>query len=130
MLLGDEGPNIRWERITLVLVAVVMPAKDRGKAARLQHLGHEHGLAVADGGGPPRGGRWLAIAFRDRFIEWVNAGVVPGLKAVDEYAGAPGLIAHLQGPAVLNYQRAPAVERQRYIAGIVELALDDDPALV
>src|SRR5438128_11712644 len=97
MLLGDEGPNIRWERITLVLVAVVVPAKDRGEAARLQHLGHEHGLAVADGGGPPRGGRRLAIAFRDRFIERVNAGVVPGLKAVDQHASAPGLITQMQG---------------------------------
>ena len=130
MLLGDERADVGGERITFVLVAVVVPAKDGREAARLEHLGDEHGLAVADGRGPPRGRRRFAIAFRDRFIEWVNPGVVPGLEAVDEHAGAPGLITHLQGPAALDHERAPAVECQRRIAGIVELALDDDPALV
>src|SRR5438552_15938320 len=107
-----------------------MPAKARGEAAGPQHLRDEHGLAVADGGSPPGGGRWFAIALGDRLIEGVNTGVIPGLKAVDQHAGPPGLIAYPQGAAPLDHQRTPAVEGQRRIAGIVELALDDDPALV
>src|SRR5439155_6527766 len=107
-----------------------VPAIDGREAARSEHLGDEHSLAVADGRGPPRGRRRFAIAFRDRFIEWMNPGVVPGLEAVDEHAGAPGLITQLPGPAALNHERSPAVECKRCIAGIVELALDDDPALV
>ena len=60
----------------------------------------------------------------------MDAGVVPGLEAVDQHAGPPGLITHLQDAAALDHQGAPAVEGQRRIAAIVELALDDDPALV
>jgi hypothetical protein len=61
----------------------------------------------------------------------MNAGVIPGLVTVDENAGAPGLIPDVQGgAAALDDERAPAVEDQRGTTAIVELALDDDPALV
>jgi hypothetical protein len=70
-------------------------------------------------------------ALRDRLIERVNAGVIPGLVAVDENAGAPRLIPDVQGgAAALDDERAPAIESQRRLAVIVELALDDDPALM
>jgi hypothetical protein len=61
----------------------------------------------------------------------VDAGVVPGLIAVDQNAGAPGLIANVQrAVATFDDERTPAIERQRGVPTVVELALDDDPAFV
>src|SRR5438309_6186971 len=112
-----------------MLVAVVVPAENRGKATGPQDLGHEDPLPVADGRGPPGCGGRLALALLDRFIERVDAGVVPRLVAIDEDAGAPGLLADGQsGIVTLDHQRPPAVEGQRRVAAIVELALDDDAA--
>jgi len=114
-----------------VLVAVIVPAEVGGEAARLQHLGDEHRPAVTDGRGPPRRGGRLAVALGDRLIEGVDARVVPGLVAVDERARTPWLLADVQGGATtVDRDGPPRVEGQRGSAAIVELALDDDPALV
>jgi len=61
----------------------------------------------------------------------MDAGIVPRLIAVDEHARPPGFLADLQPPALaLDHHGPPAVEGHRRVAVIVELALDDDPALV
>src|ERR1700694_1749424 len=93
VLLGNEGRDVGRELVARVLVAVVVPAKDGREPAGPQHLGDKHRLAVADRGRPPGCGRRFALALLDRLVEWVDAGVVPRLVAIDERAGAPGLIA-------------------------------------
>jgi len=71
------------------------------------------------------------VALGDRRIERMNTGVIPGLVAVDECTGAPWFVPDVEGgTASIDGQRAPAVERKRQPAGIVQLALDDDPTLV
>ena len=131
VLLGDKRRDVGGERIAGVLIAVVVPAEDGREAAGPQHLRDEHRLAVADRGGPPRRGGWLAVALGDRLIERVDPGVIPGLVAIDQRAGAPRLIAHLQGgTAPVDEDGAPAVEGQGRLTRIVELALDHDAALV
>src|SRR5207245_11269309 len=85
--------------------------------------------AVADRGGAPRRGGWLAVALGDRLIERVDPGVIPGLVAIDQRAGAPRLIAHPQGGAApVDDDGTPAVEGQRRLTRIVELALEHDSA--
>src|SRR6202165_3843595 len=91
VLLGNEGRDVGRELVARVLVAVVVPAKDGREPAGPQHLGDKHRLAVADRGRPPGCGRRFALALLDRLVEWVDAGVVPRLVAIDERAGAPGL---------------------------------------
>src|SRR3989442_14348530 len=131
MLLGDEDRDFGGELGARGLVPMVMPAEHRREAAGPQHLTDKHRLPVADRGCPPRSGGWLAVALRDGFIEWMDPGVVPRLVAIDERAGAPGLIADVQCSAsTLDDDRAPTVEGERRFATVVELTLDDDPALV
>ncbi len=131
VLLGDESRDVGGERVALVLVPVVVPAEHGRETARPQHLADKHRLAVADRRRPPRCGRRLAVALRDRLIERVDAGVVPRLVTVDERAGAPGLIADVQGGAsALDHDRAPTVEGERRRTVVIELTLDHDPALV
>src|SRR5712691_3782556 len=131
MLLGDEDRDVGGELGARGLVPVVMPAEHRREAAGPQHLTDKHRLAVADRGRPPRGGGWLAVALGDRRIERVNPGVIPRLVAIDERAGAPGLIAHVQcRTPTLDHDRTPTIEGQGGLAAVFELALDDDAALV
>ena len=71
------------------------------------------------------------VALGDRLIEGMDPGVIPGLVAVDQGAGAPRLLADMQGGiAAVEREWTPAVEYQRQTAVIVELALDDDPTFV
>jgi hypothetical protein len=71
------------------------------------------------------------VALGDRRIERMNAGVIPGLVAVDQCAGTPWFIPDAQGGATsVDSDWAPAVEGEREAAVIVELALDDDATLV
>jgi hypothetical protein len=71
------------------------------------------------------------VALGDRRIERMNAGVIPGLVAVDQCAGTPWFIPDVQGGAApIDDNGPPAVEGEREAAVIVELALDDDPTLV
>jgi hypothetical protein len=71
------------------------------------------------------------VALGDRLIEGMDPGVIPGLVAIDQGAGAPRLVADMQGGiAAVERDWTPAVEGQRQTAVIVELALDDDPTLV
>jgi len=71
------------------------------------------------------------VALGDRLVERMNAGVIPGLVAVDERAGPPGFVPDVQGGAApLDGDGLPAVEGERQTAVIVELALDDDSTLV
>ncbi len=131
MLLGDEGRDVGGELAGRLLVPVVVPAEDGRETAGPQHLADKHRLAVADRGGPPRRGGRFAVTLLDRLVERVDSGVIPRLVAVDQRARAPGLIADVQRAApTLDDDGAPTVERQRRLAAIVELALDDDAALV
>ena len=67
----------------------------------------------------------------DCLIERMNAGIIPGLVAVDEHARAPRFVSDVEGGAPsIDSNGPPAVEGKRLIAIIVELALDDHPALV
>jgi hypothetical protein len=53
------------------------------------------------------------------------------LVAIDERTGAPGLTADVQGAAsTVDDDGSPTVEGQRRLATVIELALDDDAALV
>ena len=71
------------------------------------------------------------VALGDRRIERMDAGVVPGLIAIDQRACAPRFVPDVEGgTASIDGDRTPAVERDRPAAVIVELALDDDPTLV
>ena len=128
---GNEAGDGGGKRIAFVLVAVIMPSEVGGEAARLEHLGDEHRLAVADGCGPPGGGGRLVLALGDRFIERMNAGVIPGLVTVDQRAGPPGFVADMQaGGAAFDGDGPPAVEGERQAAVVVELAFDDHPTFV
>src|SRR5438132_11921716 len=130
MLLGDKRRDVGWERAARVLVAVVVPTKHGGEAARSQHLRDEHRLAVADRGGPPGGGGRLAVALGDRLIQRMDPGIVPRLVAIDENAGTPGLIADPQGRfPTFDDDRAPPVEGERGLTRIVALALDHHATL-
>ena len=67
----------------------------------------------------------------DCLIERMNAGIIPGLITVDQRAGPPWFVPDVQaGGASVDGDGPPAVEGERLIAIIVELALDDHPALV
>ena len=71
------------------------------------------------------------VALGDCRIERMDAGVVPRLIAIDQRTGAPRFVPDLEGgTASVDSDRAPAVERERQVAIIVELALDDDPTLM
>ena len=71
------------------------------------------------------------VAFGDRLVERMNAGVIPRLVAVDQGAGAPWLVADMQrGPTAVDRDRSPTVERNRRTAIVVQFALDDDAALI
>jgi hypothetical protein len=57
----------------------------------------------------------------------VDAGVIPGLIAIDEHAGSPRLIADLKGRIRrIDHHRTPGVETNRSLRGIAQLAFDDD----
>src|SRR5256885_2069034 len=61
----------------------------------------------------------------------MNTGIVPGLINVDQRARPPWVVPDVQaGGASVDGDGTPAVEGERLIAVIVELALDDHPALV
>src|ERR671934_923873 len=111
MLFRHEGSDLGGQRVTGVLVAVIVPAEDRGEPARLHHLGHEDRLPIANCRRPPRRDGRAAVALLDGFIEWMNARVVPRLVAIDEHARPPRLVTHTQGGAPsLHDHWSPAVE--------------------
>ena len=131
MLLGDEVGDVGRQRVVRVLVPVIAPGVDRGEASRLQHLGDEHRLAVADRGRPPGVSGRIPVAFLDRLVERMDAGVVPRLVAVDQRASTPRFLADVQGgPAAVDHERPPGIEGQGCLAPIGQLALDDHAALV
>src|SRR2546429_6958492 len=64
-------------------------------------------------------------------MERMDAGIVPGVIPVDQRSRPPWFVPDVQaGGASVNGDGPPAVEGERLIAIIVELALDDHPALV
>jgi len=61
----------------------------------------------------------------------MDPGVIPRLVAIDERAGAPWLVPNVQSRAApVEGDGPPTVERDGRTAAIVELAFDDNPALM